>query len=109
MQKSDKSPNQFLPTSSSPDYPFAVVVVQRFIFSNYSVLNAAGTFEGFGWPKGDLVLALFAAWLLVFLCLMKGVKSSGKVLENIQSSSNCSFKCTLHFTRGNKVYLHVST
>jgi hypothetical protein len=27
----------------------------------------------------QLVLALFVAWVLVFICLFKGIKSSGKV------------------------------
>jgi len=43
-----------------------------------------GTSHGFdeplGVPKWDLVISLFAAWVLVFLCLCRGVKSSGKVV-----------------------------
>ena len=37
--------------------------------------------DNFGIPKWDLVLCLLAAWILVCLCLIKGVKSSGKVKE----------------------------
>ncbi|KAK3098572.1 hypothetical protein FSP39_020784 [Pinctada imbricata] len=47
----------------------------------YNVLRISGgiedTGEGLQW---HLVLSLFLAWLLVFLCLIKGVKSLGKVV-----------------------------
>ena len=39
-----------------------------------------GEFGDLGGFKYDLPLALLLSWIVVFLCLMKGVKSSGKVL-----------------------------
>uniref|UniRef100_A0A914VUB5 Transporter n=1 Tax=Plectus sambesii TaxID=2011161 RepID=A0A914VUB5_9BILA len=49
-------------------------------YNKYYVLNEAAGIEGIGWPKGDLVCALLGAWILVFFCLVKGIKSSGKVV-----------------------------
>lgn len=34
--------------------------------------------DGIGTPDGFLVVSLFISWLLVFLCIFRGVKSSGK-------------------------------
>ncbi|GFX40503.1 sodium- and chloride-dependent glycine transporter 2 [Trichonephila clavipes] len=36
-------------------------------------IESVGTFQ---WP---LVLTLFIAWILIFICVMRGIKSSGKV------------------------------
>merc|ERR1711981_281608 len=38
------------------------------------------TWENVGGLKWDLVLCLLAAWIIVCLCLLKGVRSSGKVV-----------------------------
>lgn len=35
--------------------------------------------DGIGWPIWELTLGLVATWVLIFLSLMKGVQSSGKV------------------------------
>ena len=37
-------------------------------------------FGDIGEIQWDLTLCLLLSWLIVFLCLMKGVKSSGKVV-----------------------------
>ncbi|GFS85328.1 sodium- and chloride-dependent glycine transporter 2 [Nephila pilipes] len=37
-------------------------------------IESVGTFQ---WP---LVLTLFIAWILIFICVMRGIKSSGKVV-----------------------------
>lgn len=39
-----------------------------------------GEFGEIGEIQWDLTLCLLLSWLIVFLCLMKGVKSSGKVV-----------------------------
>ncbi|XP_013776785.1 sodium- and chloride-dependent glycine transporter 2-like [Limulus polyphemus] len=44
------------------------------------VLNITGGIEDIGVIKWDLAACLFVSWMIVFLCLMKGVKSSGKVV-----------------------------
>jgi len=53
-------------------------------YLTYSVLGQATeqTIEpaDFGSPSWSLALCLLAAWLVIFLCLIKGIQSSGKVV-----------------------------
>ncbi|OWF56398.1 sodium- and chloride-dependent betaine transporter-like [Mizuhopecten yessoensis] len=49
-------------------------------FWQLNVLQISSGFADLGGIRWHLVLALAAAWVLVFLCLMKGVKSVGKVV-----------------------------
>jgi hypothetical protein len=44
-------------------------------------LGEPGDLGGFNYY---LPLALLLSWIVVFLCLMKGVKSSGKVITIVQ-------------------------
>lgn len=44
------------------------------------VLSVSDSMENLGGVSWKLVLCLFCAWVLVFACLAKGVKSSGKVV-----------------------------
>ena len=37
------------------------------------------TWTNFGWPRWQLVLCLLIGWALVYLCLIKGIHSIGKV------------------------------
>ena len=48
-------------------------------FSNY-VLEKSSGLEEFGTVRWHLAVALVCAWILIFLCLMKGIKSVGKVV-----------------------------
>lgn len=43
-------------------------------------LDQSSGIEDFGQPKWDLVLCLMLAWIVCFLCLIKGIKSTGKVV-----------------------------
>lgn len=52
---------------------------------NY-VLGISSGIEETGSIKLSLALCLLGAWIIVFLCLCKGVKSSGKVKLKILSS-----------------------
>ncbi|XP_059095413.1 sodium-dependent proline transporter-like [Tigriopus californicus] len=45
-----------------------------------NITDGLGEFGDLGGFKYDLPLALLLSWIVVFLCLMKGVKSSGKVV-----------------------------
>lgn len=50
------------------------------IFSE-NVLGIRGaTWTNFGYPRWQLVLCLALGWLIAFLCLIKGIKSAGKVI-----------------------------
>lgn len=51
-------------------------------YLNGEVLSSyhAGSIDNFGTPKWELVLSLLCAWIIVTLSLIKGVKSSGKVV-----------------------------
>ncbi|GFY59060.1 sodium- and chloride-dependent glycine transporter 2 [Trichonephila inaurata madagascariensis] len=46
----------------------------------YNVLHQSSGIDNLGEIQLPLLLALFIAWFIVFLCLMKGVKSSGKIV-----------------------------
>ena len=50
-----------------------------FTCSNY-VLEKSSGLEEFGTVQWHLAVALVVAWILIFLCLMKGIKSVGKVV-----------------------------
>ena len=54
--------------------------MQMLNFFSFSVLEIS---PGVGHPGGikwQLLLCLVLSWIIVFLCLCKGVKSSGKVI-----------------------------
>ncbi|KAH9496362.1 Sodium- and chloride-dependent glycine transporter 2 [Bulinus truncatus] len=44
------------------------------------VLAFSDGIQNFGLPKWDLVLCLLLAWVICFFCLIKGIKSTGKVV-----------------------------
>lgn len=47
---------------------------------NRPVQQALSTFGDIGVIKWDITLCLLLSWIVVFLCLFKGIKSSGKVV-----------------------------
>jgi glucan phosphoethanolaminetransferase (alkaline phosphatase superfamily) len=50
--------------------------------------------DGVGEPgsiKWDLALCLLLAWIIVYFCIWKGIKSSGKVINGNPVSHNISF------------------
>lgn len=47
--------------------------------SRNQVLGLSSGIEEIGHIRFEMAVCLFAAWLIVFLCLCKGVQSSGKV------------------------------
>ena len=50
-----------------------------FFFSTITQKHAFATFGDIGEIKWDLALCLLLSWIIVFACLAKGIKSSGKV------------------------------
>ena len=50
------------------------------------VLHLSGGIDEPGPLKWDLVGCLFLAWLVVYLCICKGIKSSGKVKARIMAT-----------------------
>lgn len=49
------------------------------------MLRISEGFDEAGSVEPHLIVGLLVAWVLVFLCLMKGVKSVGKVRHTIYS------------------------
>ena len=49
-------------------------------FCRYNVLELTSGIHDLGGMRWELFGCLIAAWVIVFLCICKGVKSSGKVV-----------------------------
>lgn len=62
-----------------------------FLFDRNVMLNISSGIEDMGIMRWQLVLSLVAAWLIVFLCLSKGVQSSGKVSTHNIFTFTCYF------------------
>lgn len=54
---------------------------EKYVLNMTDGLGEPGDLGGFNYY---LPLALLLSWIVVFLCLMKGVKSSGKVITIVQ-------------------------
>ena len=59
-------------------YWFIVLAAQEYLEN--SVLNESDGIENMGAPQWWLVLCLLGAWIVIFACLIKGIKSSGRVV-----------------------------
>lgn len=44
-----------------------------------NLLSESDSLENFGTPKLDLLAILILAWIIIYFCIWKGVKSTGKV------------------------------
>ncbi|OWF44590.1 sodium- and chloride-dependent glycine transporter 1-like [Mizuhopecten yessoensis] len=49
-------------------------------YFNNRALGLSDGLEDFGQPRWELVLCLLLAWFVCFLCLIKGIKTTGKVV-----------------------------
>jgi len=78
--------NETLEAIDSITAPFDLPVLKRSSSSKQylekSVLQESAGIEpeNFGTPLWGLALSLLAAWIIIFCCLIKGIKSSGKVV-----------------------------
>lgn len=74
------------------------VLIKGPCFSN-QVISISNGIEEFGNFKWQLATSLFGAWVIVFLCLSKGVQTSGKV--SIENEYTCLyfvlFNCNLEY------------
>ncbi|XP_033733171.1 sodium-dependent proline transporter-like [Pecten maximus] len=50
------------------------------MFNRYNVLDISSGLEDIGSVQGHLVLSLVLAWAAVYVCVIKGIRSSGKVV-----------------------------
>ena len=62
------------------DIPFKIRKTASQEYLEESVLNISDGMEDMGPVQWHLALCLLAAWVVIFLCLIKGIKSSGKVV-----------------------------
>ncbi len=61
----------------------AINILKKFIVLvfdfSHRVLRLSSGIEDMGPAHWDLSLSLLAAWIIAFFCMVKGIKSSGKV------------------------------
>ena len=58
------------------------------LYSRHKVLGISEGVHDIGKVKWDIALCLLLAWIVVYLCIIKGVKSSGKVkMEHVPDGS----------------------
>lgn len=62
------------------DIPVKIRASSSGQYLSKSVLQESTGIHDMGTPLWGLALCLLAAWIVIFLCLMKGIKSSGKVV-----------------------------
>ncbi|XP_036379971.1 sodium- and chloride-dependent GABA transporter ine [Megalops cyprinoides] len=65
-------------TDHTTNSSFSTTASQQFF--NYKVLERTGGVEETGTMRWELFLLLLVAWILNYLCIFKGVKSTGKVV-----------------------------
>ncbi|GIY20631.1 sodium- and chloride-dependent glycine transporter 2 [Caerostris darwini] len=61
----------------------------------YKVLRQSDSIEDVGSFQWPLVLTLIIAWILVFFCVMRGIKTSGKVVYITATFPYCVLLCLL--------------
>lgn len=57
------------------------------MYSIYTEDNIQREMTNTGPPKWDLTLTLLFAWIVTYLCICKGIKSSGKVCDSTQHAA----------------------
>lgn len=71
--------SQLVVVNSLLKNPIAIKNLSCHLFSSRHVLEISDGFHDMGAPKWKLVLCLLLAWVLVCVCMIKGIKSSGRV------------------------------
>ena len=62
------------------------------------VLGLSSGIDDIGSPRWDLVLSLLLAWVISYLCMVKGIKTTGKV--RYMMISRVLYSCTLALADG---------
>ena len=72
---------------------FSIVVSRHFVYYKYywynhviHVSDDIGDADEFKW---QLLICMFCAWLITYLCLFRGIKSSGKVSGRVYCFVTC--------------------
>ena len=70
----------------------------NFVSTIYShrVLHLSSGIHDMGYPHWDLVLSLLGAWTIAFFCMIKGIKSSGKVGVLLTTKIDLIFSYFIH-------------
>ncbi len=69
------------------------IIFNMYCYFDFShrVLRLSSGIEDMGPAHWDLSLSLLAAWVIAFFCMVKGIKSSGKVIIWVNTSCwNCN-------------------
>ena len=53
------------------------------LYSRNKILQQSDGLHDMGVVNWQLLLCFIAAWIIIYLCVIKGVKSSGKVGQNV--------------------------
>ncbi|XP_074653910.1 sodium- and chloride-dependent glycine transporter 2-like [Tubulanus polymorphus] len=72
--------DSFLPSNTSNTSVLGKPMSSGEEFWQYNVLELTDDIGNLGGFRWELVVCLFVSWIVVFLCLFKGVRSSGKVV-----------------------------
>lgn len=76
----DKLANCFVNTNITAGGVNGLNITASKEFWHHYILNKSDGLEDFGTVQWHLAVALVVAWIIVFLCVMKGIKSLGKVV-----------------------------
>ena len=89
----DPLPYEKCPMSGNVTLPECAVAGKTTYYWYRKTLDLSPNIENGGGIQWHLALVLLLAWVIVFLCTMKGVKSTGKVIDdNILGLSVMIFK-----------------
>ena len=83
------------PNSSGYEY-LTVQMYNVFLSLSHHILQISESISEMGSVSWQIVLCLVLAWIIVYLCLIKGVASSGKVSRKQRAEICLSVMHTFH-------------